>query len=70
MLYYSNVILIYIIFHCYLLHSGVDLSDLAVEYSICPSKEEGGMLGWVKKGQMVCYQNRILSCYSFGDLHA
>ncbi|XP_020274543.1 rhodanese-like/PpiC domain-containing protein 12, chloroplastic isoform X3 [Asparagus officinalis] len=32
---------------------GVDLSDLAVEYSICPSKENGGMLGWVRKGQMV-----------------
>ncbi|XP_058078243.1 rhodanese-like/PpiC domain-containing protein 12, chloroplastic [Magnolia sinica] len=32
---------------------GVDLSDLAVEYSICPSKEQGGMLGWVRKGQMV-----------------
>ncbi|KAK7385898.1 hypothetical protein VNO78_31845 [Psophocarpus tetragonolobus] len=33
--------------------SGEDLSDLAVEYSMCPSKEEGGMLGWVRKGQMV-----------------
>ncbi|KAE9614870.1 hypothetical protein Lal_00036015 [Lupinus albus] len=33
--------------------TGEDLSDLAVEYSICPSKEEGGMLGWVRKGQMV-----------------
>ncbi|TQE01915.1 hypothetical protein C1H46_012539 [Malus baccata] len=33
--------------------AGEDLSDLATEYSICPSKEEGGMLGWVKKGQMV-----------------
>ncbi|KAK9123300.1 hypothetical protein Sjap_012902 [Stephania japonica] len=32
---------------------GVDLSDLAIEYSICPSKEKGGMLGWVRKGQMV-----------------
>lgn len=32
---------------------GDDLSNLAVEYSICPSKGEGGMLGWVRKGQMV-----------------
>lgn len=32
---------------------GEDLSNLAVKYSICPSKEEGGMLGWVRKGQMV-----------------
>lgn len=35
------------------LSEGEDLSDLAVEYSICPSKEKGGMLGWVRKGQMV-----------------
>lgn len=34
--------------------SGEDLSDLAVEYSTCPSKSDGGMLGWVKRGQMVC----------------
>ncbi|XP_020230770.1 rhodanese-like/PpiC domain-containing protein 12, chloroplastic [Cajanus cajan] len=33
--------------------AGEDLSDLAVEHSICPSKEDGGMLGWVRKGQMV-----------------
>ncbi|KAK9169715.1 hypothetical protein Syun_001855 [Stephania yunnanensis] len=32
---------------------GVDLSDLAIEFSICPSKEKGGVLGWVRKGQMV-----------------
>ncbi|XP_048234726.1 rhodanese-like/PpiC domain-containing protein 12, chloroplastic isoform X2 [Ricinus communis] len=32
---------------------GEDLSDLAVDYSICPSKAEGGMLGWVRKGEMV-----------------
>ncbi|KAK9157423.1 hypothetical protein Scep_003997 [Stephania cephalantha] len=31
---------------------GVDLSDLAIEFSICPSKEKGGVLGWVRKGQM------------------
>ncbi|GAU22146.1 hypothetical protein TSUD_251730 [Trifolium subterraneum] len=33
--------------------AGEDLSDLAVDHSICPSKDEGGMLGWVRKGQMV-----------------
>lgn len=38
---------------CHFIYSGEDLSDLAVEYSICPSKDEGGMLGWVRKGQMV-----------------
>ncbi|XP_064935985.1 rhodanese-like/PpiC domain-containing protein 12, chloroplastic [Musa acuminata AAA Group] len=32
---------------------GVDLSDLAVEYSVCPSKENGGMLGWIRRGQTV-----------------
>jgi len=31
----------------------VDLSDLATEYSTCPSKQNGGMLGWVRRGQMV-----------------
>ncbi|KAL2649340.1 hypothetical protein R1flu_017468 [Riccia fluitans] len=30
---------------------GLDLSDLAAEYSICPSKDEGGMLGWLAMGQ-------------------
>ncbi|KAE8711351.1 Rhodanese-like/PpiC domain-containing protein 12 [Hibiscus syriacus] len=35
------------------LENGGDLADLAVDYSICPSKEKGGMLGWVRKGQMV-----------------
>jgi hypothetical protein len=33
--------------------SGADLSDLAVEHSLCPSKENGGMLEWVRRGQMV-----------------
>ncbi|KAG5053256.1 hypothetical protein JHK87_005454 [Glycine soja] len=51
--------------------SGEDLSDLAVEYSLCPSKEEGGMLGWVRKGQMVpefeeaaftAPLNKVVSC--------
>ncbi|KAK1292569.1 Rhodanese-like/PpiC domain-containing protein 12 [Acorus calamus] len=32
---------------------GDDLSDLATEFSICPSKEKGGMLGWIQRGQMV-----------------
>ena len=50
-IYLSDAMVLY--FYCHLLHSGEDLSDLAVENSICPSKEEGGMLGWVRKGQMV-----------------
>ncbi|CAH2072369.1 unnamed protein product [Thlaspi arvense] len=33
--------------------NGEDMSDLAAEHSICPSKKEGGILGWVKRGQMV-----------------
>lgn len=33
--------------------AGEDLGDLAVNYSLCPSKENGGMLGWVRRGQMV-----------------
>lgn len=41
------------------------MSDLAAEYSICPSKKEGGILGWVKLGQMVC--SFLLSCpFYFG----
>lgn len=36
-----------------LLQDGVDLSDLATEYSVCSSKKDGGMLGWIRKGQMV-----------------
>ena len=40
--------------------SGMDLSDLAVEFSICPSKDTGGMLGWVRRGQMVI--NSSKSC--------
>ncbi|KAJ3683011.1 hypothetical protein LUZ60_013238 [Juncus effusus] len=32
---------------------GIDLSDLATEHSICPSKETGGMLGWIRRGQTV-----------------
>ncbi|KAF8398237.1 hypothetical protein HHK36_017163 [Tetracentron sinense] len=37
---------------------GVDLSDLAVEYSICPSKENGGMLG-----QCMTYRSFLVKCH-------
>ncbi|XP_024536485.1 rhodanese-like/PpiC domain-containing protein 12, chloroplastic [Selaginella moellendorffii] len=36
-----------------LVQEDIDLSDLATEHSICPSKKNGGMLGWVSKGRMV-----------------
>ncbi|KAJ7558155.1 hypothetical protein O6H91_04G026700 [Diphasiastrum complanatum] len=36
-----------------IIQEGADLSDLVEEYSLCPSKSEGGMLGWVAKGQLV-----------------
>jgi parvulin-like peptidyl-prolyl isomerase len=32
---------------------GDDLGTLATEYSECPSKKQGGMLGWIKKGTLV-----------------
>eukprot|EP00850_Spirogloea_muscicola_P014062 SM000098S25142 [mRNA] locus=s98:452744:455135:+ [translate_table: standard] len=32
---------------------GIDLGDLASEFSICPSKDEGGLLGWISKGKTV-----------------
>lgn len=50
---------------CYLFGEGEDLSDLAVEYSMCPSKQEGGMLGWVRKGQMVCEFSIILNFFRY-----
>jgi hypothetical protein len=57
--------------------SGEDLKDLAVDHSICPSKDEGGVLGWVRKGQMVYmpfrfnqtlflrFLNLFMICYFF-----
>jgi rhodanese-related sulfurtransferase len=35
------------------MQDGVDLSDLATEHSICASKSEGGMLGWIALGRTV-----------------
>lgn len=59
-------ILIFFFWFILLFHEGEDLSDLAVEYSVCPSKQEGGMLGWVRKGQMVnerIYLFNLLLCW-------
>lgn len=43
------------------------MSDLAAEYSICPSKKDGGILGWVKQGHMVCslFYNIIYVCWLY-----
>eukprot|EP00249_Psilotum_nudum_P032166 c47366_g1_i1 orf=95-1030(+) len=38
---------------CKVMQEGHDLSDLATEYSICSSKSEGGVLGWIQKSQTV-----------------
>lgn len=36
-----------------IIQEGHDLSDLAAEFSICPSKSEGGMIGWISRGRTV-----------------
>ncbi|EOA21238.1 hypothetical protein CARUB_v10001587mg [Capsella rubella] len=57
---------------------GEDMSDLAAEYSICPSKKDGGLLGWVKLGQMVpefegaafkAEPNQVVRCRTQFGLH-
>ncbi|KAL6896839.1 hypothetical protein ACP4OV_007411 [Aristida adscensionis] len=44
---------------------GADLSDLAVEHSLCPSKENGGMLGWVPEFEEAAFGaplNKVVRC--------
>ena len=35
------------------LNQGKSFEDLAKQYSLCPSKKKGGLLGWFSHGQMV-----------------
>ncbi|XP_010420738.1 PREDICTED: rhodanese-like/PpiC domain-containing protein 12, chloroplastic [Camelina sativa] len=57
---------------------GEDMNDLAAEYSICPSKKDSGILGWVKLGQMVpefeeaafkAELNQVVRCRTQFGLH-
>lgn len=44
------------------------MSDLAAEYSICPSKKEGDILGWVKWYALFWYLILVFALHCIDDI--
>ena len=51
------------------INSGSDFAELASQYSLCPSKSQGGDLGEFFKGQMVPEFDEIVFSEVIGSVH-
>lgn len=51
------------------LNKGDDFAELAQEYSLCPSGEQGGDLGEFYPGQMVPEFDKVVFSKAVGEVH-